>query len=137
VVIVDLSRLKEKAKKAQLIKTSGFEFDKNGNMWLGLVFASQMFFKPPGVKATIDCFATGEKYDLVNDEFVLSKIKALTNDEIAILKWIASGIPGKNISGLLKISERSLRRKEQCVFDKLDADTPAAAVYKATTLGLI
>jgi DNA-binding CsgD family transcriptional regulator len=114
-----------------------FQFDKNGNMWLGLIFCTQLFSRPIGPKASIDNFETGDKYEFVNGEFVLSKIKALTNDEISILKWIATGIPCKNMCDLLNISERSLRRREQSAFAKLGADTPASAVYKATSLGII
>ena len=114
-----------------------FQFDSNGNMWLGLIFCSQLFSKSLGSKASIDNFESGEKYDYINNEFVLSKSKALTNEEISILKWIATGIPCKNMCELLNISERSLRRREQSAFAKLNADTPASAVYKAASLGII
>ena len=114
-----------------------FQFDKNGNLWLGLIFCTQQRSLSLGPKAIIDNFETGERYEFINDEFVLSKIKHLTADEIAILKWIANGMSGKNMCELLKISERSLRRKEQSAFAKLDVNTPSAAVYKAATLGII
>ena len=114
-----------------------FQFDNNWNMWLGLIFCSQLFARPVGPKATIDNFKTGEKFEYINGEFVPSEIKALTNEEISILKWIAGGISGKNMCDLLNISERSLRRREQNAFSKLNANTPAAAVYKAVSLGII
>jgi DNA-binding CsgD family transcriptional regulator len=114
-----------------------FELDENGNLWLGLMFASQQFSVSIGPKAIIDNYKTGERYDFVNGKFVLLETKSLTSDETTILKWIANGISGKNMCDLLKISERSLRRKERSAFDKLGADTPAEAVYKAVTLGII
>ena len=114
-----------------------FLFDENGNMWLGLLFCTQLFATPMGPRATINDFETGKKYEFINDEFVLSETKALTNEEISILKWIAIGMQGKNMCHLLNISERSLERKKQNAFAKLNATTSAAAVYKATTSGII
>ena len=114
-----------------------FQFDNNGNMWLGLLFCTQLFAKPMGPKATLNNFETGEKYELENGNFVLSETAALTNEEIAILKWLAIGIQGKNMCQLLNISERSLERRKQNAFAKLNATTPAAAVYKATVSGII
>jgi DNA-binding CsgD family transcriptional regulator len=112
-------------------------FDGNGNLWLGLLSSQQLFAQPSGAKATVSNFENGEVYEFKDGEFVLSRTKALTNEEVTILKWIANGISGKNICHLLKVSERSLERKKQSTFSKLSADTPAAAVYKATLLGII
>ena len=114
-----------------------FQFDRNDNLWLGLIFCQQLQSRPIGPKAFIDDSATGDRYDYVDGEFVLSEIKTLTKLEISILKWLANGISGKNICGLLEISERNLRRKEQALFEKLNADTAAAAIYKATKQGII
>jgi len=114
-----------------------FQLDDNGNMWLGLFFCTQLFARPMGPKATISNFETGEKYELINDKFVLAETKALTSEEIAILKWLAIGMQGKNMCQLLNISERSLERRKQNAFAKLNVNTPTAAVYKATRSEII
>jgi len=63
-----------------------FQLDDNGNMWLGLLFCTQLFATPMGPRATINDFETGKKYEFINDEIVLSETKALTYEEISILK---------------------------------------------------
>jgi DNA-binding CsgD family transcriptional regulator len=115
-----------------------YKFDKNGNMWLGLGYVSHLASSTPQIaKAVLTNFLTGEQYIYKNDKFVLTTIKTLTHHEISILKWAAEDKSSEQICDALHISESSFKRKRKQIFEKLNVQSTAAAVYKATSMGLI
>jgi DNA-binding CsgD family transcriptional regulator len=113
-----------------------YKLCKNGNMWLGLCFVS-ISFPPSSCKASITNFETGEIYNFIDGKFVLSTVKDLTPDEIAILDYLAKDISAKQICEQLKTSDSTLARKKQDVFNKLGVRSSIAAVHKATKMEII
>jgi len=130
-----------KAKNRQNVvlrhKLVPYKLDENGNMWLGLCHVTVSHFLSVFCKAKIVNIQTGENYEFIDGKFLPSDIKALDLEEIAILKSTAEDIPIKQIAQRLKISESSLKRKRQLIFDKLDCKTMVSAIYKATSMKLI
>jgi DNA-binding NarL/FixJ family response regulator len=88
-------------------------------------------------KAHIANVQTGEQYDFIEGKFVPSIITSLTPDETTILLHMAKDMQRKQIAESLNISESSIKKKKQILFDKLNVKTSAAAVYKATMLKII
>jgi len=109
----------------------------NGNMWLALCVVSEVSLVEKMTKACIENHVTGEKFDYINNKFVRRKGKFLTQDETAILQYLADGFLLKQIGKEMGISERTVLEKEKSAFKKLGVCTQAAATHKATKLGLI
>jgi DNA-binding CsgD family transcriptional regulator len=109
----------------------------NGNMWLGLCHVTTSSFLHMFSKAHIANIQTGEQYDFIDGRFVPSIIAALSPDEVTILLHMAKDMQRKQIADALNISESSIKKKKQLLFDKLNVKTSAAAVYKATMLKII
>ncbi|MCL2683515.1 MAG: helix-turn-helix transcriptional regulator [Bacteroidales bacterium] len=114
-----------------------YQFDDNGNLWLALCTISALPLTNKLTKASIECIKTGERYDYVDDEFVSSEYKTLTEDEISILGYLADGVALKQIGEKIGISLRAVERKKQSALGKLGAPTQASAVYRAKSIGLI
>ena len=114
-----------------------YQLDENGYMWLALCTVSTSLLTHKTTKACIDCIKTGERYDYVDDKFVLSQHKYLVEDEISILGYLADGMAMKQISVAMDLSLRVVERKKKDALEKLGAATQAAAVYKAKGMGLI
>ena len=114
-----------------------FKLCDNGNMWLALCLISTNSLVQKTTRACIQNHITGETFDFIDGKFVLSKQKCLTDDEVAILGYLADGVLLKQISKKMGISLRTVSQKEKSAFDKLGVCTQASAVYKAKDMGLI
>ena len=114
-----------------------YQRDEDEKLWLGLCAISALPLTCKTSKACLDCVETGERYDYIDDKFVLSPHKHLTEEEIAILGYLADGVALKQISAKVDLSLRVVERKKKEALDKLNAPTQAAAVYKAKSMGLI
>jgi DNA-binding CsgD family transcriptional regulator len=114
-----------------------YKLCENGNMWLGLCFVIPSSFSTLSSKANIVNFKTGETYNFMDGRFVRSDIRALTPDEIAILNYLAKDMLTKQIAILLQVSESTVIRKKQDIFEKLGVRTSIAAVHKATKMRII
>jgi DNA-binding CsgD family transcriptional regulator len=119
-------------------KIMPYQLDRNGNMWLGLGFvtAYQGHLKTLA-KAIMMNTKTGDQYFFIDDEFVLSNTKVLTNEDIQILKWFAEDQTREQICDILYISESTFKRKRKAIFEKLNVQTATGAVHKAGTMGLL
>ncbi|MCL2028651.1 MAG: hypothetical protein FWG79_09255, partial [Bacteroidales bacterium] len=90
-----------------------YQLCKNGNMWLSLCFVSiSSSLQEPG-KAAIVNSKTGEQYDFVKNKFVLSTAKALTHDDIKVLKWMTQELSTGQMCKLLKMSESCFKRHKK------------------------
>jgi DNA-binding CsgD family transcriptional regulator len=115
-----------------------YKFDKNDNLWLGLGYVSHLPSSTPQIaKAVFTNSLTGEQYIYKNDKFFKTTIKTLTYDEILILKWTAEDKTSEQMCDVLHISESSFKRKRKQIFEKLNVQSTAAAVYKASSMGII
>ena len=61
----------------------------------------------------------------------------LSNREIAVLRWTADGKTSGDISGILKISERTVNFHIRNVITKLNAANKTSAAVKAAMLGFL
>lgn len=115
-----------------------YQLDKNGNLWLSLGYVSFLpIHLPTSAKAVIVNHQTGDFYEFNNKKFVLKKTKALTSEDIQILKWMSEDLSSEQICEYLKVSESSFKRKRLKLFNKMEVRTSAGATYKAHSLGLI
>jgi DNA-binding NarL/FixJ family response regulator len=58
------------------------------------------------------------------------KIDLLTNREMEVLKLVAAGFANKDISGMLKITERTVKNHLYSIYKKIDcADRTQATVF--------
>ena len=114
-----------------------YQLDQEGNLWIGLCAVSPLPLTHKPMKACVECVKTGERFDYVDEKFVLSEQKYLTEEEIEILGHLADGLAMKQISAEMGISARLTERKKKEALDKLGAATQAAAVYRAKNMGLI
>ena len=88
--------------------------------------------------ASITDLTTGNIYDFVEDEFVLSKNNALTIEEKTILEWMVKDLNNNEICELLgKVPLSSFKRKKKILYDKLGVSTAAGAIHKAHILNLL
>ena len=126
------------SKLTLLHNISPFQLDKSGNLWLGLAHVSVIPTRLPITpKASMINHSTGDEYVFVDDEFILTEKKTLSDEDIRILKWLAEDLTAEQICDELRISESSYKRKRKKIFDKLNVQTPAGAVFKAGTLRLL
>jgi len=110
---------------------------RNGNLWLGLccVWASSQ--KESGNAAIYDR-KTKERYNFINKEFVKVAPLSFTEEELAILGRMVTGLSDKEIGEQLNISSlANFKRKKKELYKKLQVFTSAGAVHKAHLLGLI
>lgn len=61
----------------------------------------------------------------------------LTEDEVAVLRMVASGQTDCQISQALNLSERTVRRRLESICQKLDVTTRIKAAVRAVRLGLV
>ena len=87
--------------------------------------------------ACIDNQLTGERYEYINDRFIPTALKNLSQDETMILRCLAKGFKMKDIGEELNMKQRTVELKAKSAFDKLGVSTQGAATYKAKELGLI
>jgi len=109
----------------------------NGNMWLGLCIVSLSPFQDIHSKAVIINTETNKKYDFDGEKFFLSKDTILTEEERNILEWMINDFSAKEMCNLLKTSRTHFFRKTQRLYKKLNAKSPASAIYKAQALGFV
>jgi len=109
----------------------------NGNMWLGLCVTSLSPFQSIYGKAVIVNTVTNKKYDFDGKTFVPSKSTILTEEDLNILEWMINDFPAKEMCNLLGISRTHFFRRVQQLYKKLDAKSPASAIYKAQAMGFI
>jgi DNA-binding CsgD family transcriptional regulator len=114
-----------------------YKLCENGNMWLGLCFVSLSPYLLSSCQAHIVNQQTSETYDFIDNKFVLSDVKALTLEEISILNYLTKDMMTKQIVDLLDISESTIMRKKNIIFDKLGVKSSYAAIHKAAKLGII
>jgi len=127
------------ASKGKLIlrhKSIPFKLCDNGNLWLSLGSVSVSTEKRPG-NATVTNTETGEVYVYVNDEYVLSDLPAITQEELQILELMCNDLPNEQIMLQLNFSERSFWRKRQRLFNKLNVQSGTGAIHKAHLMGII
>ncbi|WP_281272711.1 LuxR C-terminal-related transcriptional regulator [Prauserella muralis] len=62
---------------------------------------------------------------------------ALSEDDIVLLRMLASGLPIEAIARRLGLSERTVRRRMRAVCDQLGFRTPIEAVVWAARQGLV
>ena len=108
----------------------------HGNLWLSLCCVSILNQREPS-NATITNTETGECYEFLDGEFVLSESLAITQEDIMFLKGLCNGLSNMEISVLLDITERSLARKRLKLLKKLGAKSTEQAIHKAHLMGLI
>jgi DNA-binding CsgD family transcriptional regulator len=115
-----------------------YQLDLNGNLWLelGYVFVHPAHL-PITPKASISNFLTGERYDFAEDKFVLTNTKALSMEEIQILKHLSEGLTVEQICDVLHNSPSTYKRKKKKIYEKLNVTTSSEATYKAHSMGLI
>ncbi|MCL2683131.1 MAG: LuxR C-terminal-related transcriptional regulator [Bacteroidales bacterium] len=118
-------------------KVVPYKLCNNGNVWLALCHVTRSSAKKMQGTAHITNMTTGEQYDFVEDEFVLSKIEVLSNDETQILEWMVKDISPEQICDLLNISISNFKRRRQTIYKKLGVNTPAGAIHKAHLMGVI
>ncbi len=119
-------------------KVIPYQLCKNGNMWLGLCYATVS----PSVKMKNKaCFVnteTGERYKLVNNEFELYDNPLLSSQEMQILKLLVTGLPDKEICcrcNEMPISTFKMKKRQ--LLQKLEAYNPTNAIHQAHLLGII
>jgi DNA-binding CsgD family transcriptional regulator len=114
-----------------------YKLDENGNLWLSLCRVHPTPRLSTIEKAFITNHDTGEQLDYIDGQFRESTSKLLTSDEIQILIYKAEGLQEKEIAKVMKISPSGIKRKKQDLFNKLRVANAAAAVFKATQMGII
>ncbi|MCL2683514.1 MAG: LuxR C-terminal-related transcriptional regulator [Bacteroidales bacterium] len=114
-----------------------YQYDDNGNLWLAFCIITTLPLTHKTAKASIECLKTCERYDFIDNEFVLSDYRPFTRIEIAILGYLADGYMLKQIADKIGMSLRFVEQRKKDVLEKLGATTQAAAVYKAMNMGLI
>jgi DNA-binding CsgD family transcriptional regulator len=115
-----------------------YQFDKNGNLWMGLGHVSALSSRSPmAAKAIMTNFKTGDLYKYLDGEFVLVDKNVLTPEDVSILRWMAEDLTAVQIGDKLRISESSFKRRRKKLFQKLNVHTAAGAVYKASLTGII
>jgi len=118
-------------------KAVPYKLCNNGNLWLALCHITMSSAKQMRGMAHITNMVTGERYDLIEDKFVLSKAEVLSNEETQILEWMIKDMSPEQICGLMSISISNFKRRRQTIYTKLGASTPAAAIHKAHLMGII
>ena len=118
-------------------KVIPYKLCRNGNMWLGLCYATISSSKKMEGRATFYNSETGERYTLIDDEFVLSDTEPITPDDVQILKGMIKEMPTKVLASLMKMSESNLNRKKRLLYTKLNASTGVNAIHNAHVLGII
>jgi len=126
-------------------KVMPYKLCKNGNLWLGLCFATVSASPQMKKKVVIFNKQTNKRYDLVNGNFILSNECTVTSEEVQILKWMVQGLPDKHICSLLNdeididkcISLNTFNARKRRLFKKLEVVNSAAAVHKAHLMGMI
>jgi len=126
-------------------KVVPYKLCKNGNVWLGLCFATVSTSEKMKHKASITDRKTGQKYDFINGYFIPSSAPQISPEEIQILKWMVLGLTDKYMCSLLNnegsnekgISLRTFNARKRCLFKKLGVNTSTAAVHEANLLGII
>jgi DNA-binding CsgD family transcriptional regulator len=78
-----------------------------------------------------------ETYNFIDDVFVSSETSGLTDEEKTILEWTANDLPPGKICEILGVHERSFRRKQEIIHQKLNVNSPAAAVHRAHIMGVL
>lgn len=113
------------------------EWDQNDNLWRALCFV----WTSPATRfehqAKIKNYKTGDQFNYVNEQFTLSKLKSLIQDEILILKYLANGLSVRDITIIMNIPKTAVEQKIRGILTKLDAKNQTHAVCKAFALGYI
>ena len=110
---------------------------KNGNLWLGLSHSTIATTAQISAKAIISDSKTGDTYNFIDGAYVLGKTKALTREEVNILKHLGNDFSVENICDIFGISESTLKRKKRVICEKFETNTFVAAVHKAHLSGII
>ena len=117
-------------------KRTPFQLDKNGNVWLFLCSCSISPTTKPNYQSMLINRETNEQFEFANGRFILSD-KALTHDELSVLKWMVKDISIAQICELTKIPEYTLNRIKRRIFDKLEVSNSRSAIHKAHLMGLV
>ena len=126
-------------------KVVPYKLCKNGNVWLGLCFATVSTSEKMRHKASIIDRGTGQKYDFINGYFIPSSAPQISLEEIQILKWMVLGLTDKYMCSLLNdeesnergISLRTFNARKRRLLKKLGVNTSTAAIHEANLLGVI
>ena len=78
------------------------------------------------------CYADLTKFNALDPENI-----NLTNRECEVLLWLARGKTKTDVSDILAVSESSIKRHCESIFQKLDVNNIPLAVAKAIRMGLI
>jgi DNA-binding NarL/FixJ family response regulator len=65
------------------------------------------------------------------------KSASLSREDIALLRLLAQGVPLDAVARRLRTSERTVRRRERAICDRLSVGTPIEAVVWAARQGLL
>jgi DNA-binding CsgD family transcriptional regulator len=117
-----------------------YELCSNGNLWMALCYVSEIplcSHQNFSRKASFVQTETGEKYDFNGNTFEKTISNFITDEDIEILKYWATGLETKQIPDMLKCSETSVRRDNRKVLKKLNAITEAQAVHLAHLKGIL
>jgi DNA-binding CsgD family transcriptional regulator len=111
----------------------------SGNAWLGLCYVEISTSKVMGNKAFFINSKTYEKYDFINDKFILSKKPIVNEQEKQVLECISKGLTDKEMTTIYgeETSLGAFKKKKRNMFSKLEVTTNGAAVHKAHLLGII
>jgi DNA-binding NarL/FixJ family response regulator len=62
---------------------------------------------------------------------------SLSREDVALLRLLAQGLPLDAVARRLRTSERTVRRRERAICDRLSVGTPIEAVVWAARQGLL
>lgn len=114
-----------------------YQFDKNGNLWLGLCFVSLSLIKKTANISHAVNTKTGRRYDLINGEYQATQAGNILLEDLNILRYMANEYTSEQICELLGISDSTFKRKKRALFKKLGVCTAVGAIHKAHLTGLI
>jgi DNA-binding NarL/FixJ family response regulator len=63
--------------------------------------------------------------------------QALSNDDVALLRLLADGLPIEAVARRLRTSERTVRRRTRQICDRLEVGAPIQAVVWAAHHGVL
>jgi hypothetical protein len=119
-------------------KVIPYKLCKNGNMWLALCYTALSSAKKPSERAVFYNTKTGDRYDLIDGEFVLADIDFVSPLEVQILKWMSKDYKDYEMASLIEnMTLGNFKRKKKELIKKLGAKASAGAVHNAHLMGII
>lgn len=111
-------------------KITPYMLCKNGNLWLSLCKISLSESPQMNHSAVITNIETNEKYDFIDNEFVLrSKIDITPTDE-QIIRFMIQGMDDYEISLQLNITLDAFKRLKQKLYQKFNVKKASTLIHK-------